>query len=141
MKHLKMFEGFDDDKKGYYEEILFDEFMTYVRESINIDPKYLGIIRNNISNWTSCRIGNNGFHYSNSTPAKVIEFKIPNEGFGPTYPSLIFEIPDEWFLVFLKENNDHTVGGHFSTTLDSSIYKCDQFDGVIELLKDKGLCS
>ena len=39
MIHLKMFEGFDDDKKGYYEEILFDEFMTYVRESINIDPK------------------------------------------------------------------------------------------------------
>lgn len=128
MIHLKMFEGFD--KKGYYEEIPYDKFMTYVRDSIDIDPKYLGVIRNNISNWTSGRIGTNGFHYSNSTPAKVIEFKIPNEGFGPTYPSKIFELSDEWFLVFLIENDDI-----------SSIYKCDQIDGVIELLKDKGLCS
>lgn len=51
----------------------------------------------------------------------------------PTFINLeIVEIEDEWFIVRI-----HNQGNKYSKPLQT--YKCDQLDGLIQLLKDKEL--
>jgi 6-pyruvoyl-tetrahydropterin synthase len=52
----------------------------------------------------------------------------------------IIEIEDEYYLVDIQE--EHLIahgGGKYSTNYITKNYKCDQWDGLEKLLKDKGL--
>jgi hypothetical protein len=138
MKHIKLFlEGFD--KSEYYHEIDVDEYDScfgliddyYVEQEykiVDIDEKYLDILKNR-------SIGKLEFEiYSDIS---VSELKINKKMAIGIYSDIgsikIYEISDEWFVVYVadvlkKETDD------FET-----FYKCDQFDGLVELLKDRGV--
>ena len=44
----------------------------------------------------------------------------------------IYEIEDEWFIVKLSAYGDYAL-----KSMRPTMYKCDQWDGVVQLLKDK----
>jgi hypothetical protein len=149
MRHIRLFEGFKKDT--YYNEITEDDFYNMLTDGIDSNSKLEDIgldyfeklkgydsdmnIRIGKSNRISSviekvvrivLIDSSGKVFFRSHMQKEEVFKKkPQLG----YYFEIYGFSDEWFLVFFA---DYSKPG-----IEAIYYKCDQFDGLTELLKNK----
>ena len=116
MKHIKLFE----DLNEYYIKGDISDLHDDDNQFIDIDFKYFSYFSNIL---------------------KVVKLPsymtlIDGEGLRLFYNGgacNIFEMKDEWFYVIIYPDNpdNRTLGK------EGTLYKCDQFDGLKKLLKDK----
>jgi hypothetical protein len=111
MRYLKLFEGFDTNQ--YYWEISFDEFTQL--EPVDFDENLLKIIEERLSDGRE--IGIRASSYMIGLYGEPCDYYIGQSN-------------DEWFYAYsIDQTND----------LDSGYYKCDQFEGLLKFLEDKGI--
>lgn len=112
MKHLKLFEGYLDN---YYSEITEDEYHSYsnISNFVSMEQKYID------------KLSKLNFKID-----KVGMFKISDNTDIHIYP-----LEDEYFLVAAAFLVATAVKG--SKKYKYCYYKCDQFEGLMKLLKDK----
>jgi hypothetical protein len=118
MKHIKLFE---DLNEYYVKGDISDLYHDDTNQFIDIDFKYFS-------------------YFSNILKVVKLPTYITNicEGLRLFYNGgtcNIFEMKDEWFYVIIYPDNpdNRTLGK------EGTLYKCDQFDGLKKLLKDKGI--
>jgi hypothetical protein len=115
MKHIKqwsIFEGFNTD--DYYQEIEYNEWFAQRLNRLYISDN----LNNRIKN-----LFDSSFDYQKQdSQGSVIYVDIKED-----IEVIIMINDDEWYYVYLLSNNY------------SGYYKCDQFDGLKKLLKDKGI--
>jgi hypothetical protein len=123
MKHIKtwhsmnvLFEGFNTDE--YYTNIDIATYDELVSNTIDMSDRDIEIITKNLK-------------YEWRQDKALLIYPDPN---NKSVWVLIIELEDDWFLVDF--NLTYRVGvnwGPFNRTL----YKCDQIEGLLKLLKDK----
>jgi hypothetical protein len=143
MKWIKLFEGFD--KSEYYTNITEHELKNIVHSGISdfvrledINLNYLNILKseyhlgvNMYMGWSEKLSSIFGSPFgSGESKIKIIVMDI----LGLRDPSVrcygeIMAFNDEWFVVYIFDYVTQSVG----------IWKCDQFEGLVELLKDKNI--
>ena len=137
MKHLKLFESFDNNE--YYSEINIELGMDLIEDKC---------VSMNESTQTS--ILNFKFMSKNIEALKekgdfeshtFVQSRVKNDYnyLDITLPDLglnieIVEIEDEWFIVRLHGGRQRS-----SVHAGSKTFKCDQFDGLVELFKDQNI--
>ena len=157
MKHIKLFEGYLD--KGY-QKITYLEFqsLTGIVHSptwgwsgptdnyVDKDKEFK--LKTIYDEWDKLRmmmdlsasinyvkfgevmwkVGDFGYrHYIEMGDGYYIDIDIPKG-----YWIRIFGMDDDWYYVFMN-------GGDIPYGSGPECYKCDQFDGLLDLLKDKGI--
>ena len=138
MTHLKLFEKFD--KSEYYQEITFIDYVNlrgvkfencnkfsikekrYLRSFSVLNDYYSGI-------YLHCKIGDN--NYPDQFYIRPYINKKLNSEYKIVY---IDKLPDEWFVVQMK--TESVLNSDFFT---EKFWKCDQLDGLEELLRDQGI--
>jgi hypothetical protein len=127
MRHIKLFEAFDND--DYYKEISKHEFVEIpildISDRIISKIKALGleIVKMkspHILTSDGVRRVDIGYFIINDDIAEVVT---------------IIECEDEYFIVQM-DSNILFPGLSPETKID---YKCDQFEGLVKFLKDKGI--
>lgn len=114
MKHLKLFEGYSDK---FYSEITEGEFYD-LSNFISSENSFISLENKYISKLIKFgfRVEKGGFICSDD-----VKWMFKDN-------ICIYQLEDDYFIVSISEhiNNPHI-----------KYYKCDQFDGLIKLLKDK----
>lgn len=105
----------------YYELVNVNYTGLALKNSIEISSKEIDIIMSYID--SEIYIQHIGINYS---------FKTKKIGYNTI---TLFKIPDEWYFIYYfksrsKNQDGQDLGGY-------TCYKCDQFDGLIKLIKDK----
>jgi hypothetical protein len=115
MKHLKLFEGFD--KSDYYQEINQDDIDH--ADCISFSKGDLDILCHDY-----------GFNYSRfGDGSERIYKQSKSVGEPNSFTVYVYQLPDEYFIL------EAYCGGY---PIEVFFYKCDQVEGVIKLLEDKG---
>ena len=127
MKHIKLYEGFNTD--DYYQEIEYNEWFAQRVNRLNISDN----LNNRIKDL---------FDTTGDDDPRTPYRKVDGQGsviyVDKMYQGTLCEIKiytriwisfndDEWYYVALEKEPEDT------------FYKCDQFDGLKKLLKDKGI--
>lgn len=125
MRYLRIFEGFD--KSDYYTDIDSVTYYELISDTINMTNKDIEIITKDIKyEWDEDIVGR-------IPGVKDIRSKVlvifPESG-----SLTINKLDDDWFIVRISSirdvNNRRLIYNH---------YKCDHFEGLIELLIDKNI--
>jgi len=143
MRYLKLYEEYNNQ---YYREVDYDEFRSYTfpgmptykdhyRYLVNFDPEKLEILLNLLKNngWKRdddsktntphYSFGRSDMHFdSRNVVCRFLQLN-PLPTMFRNYPIDISEQPDEWYAVDMEKFN-------------GKYYICDQFEGLLELLKD-----
>ena len=135
MKWIKLFEGFNNS--DFYQEIDRSEGLNLIKNNCkNMDDNTIYNIFNldfNNLRFKFKEIGNpksNNYTKREIKPGyRYIEFTFPNLNVE------IVELYDEWFVLRFFT----TISGKMDIISKPITYKCDQWEGLIELLKDKDL--
>jgi hypothetical protein len=151
MRWIKLFEGFGRDE--YYQEISSDEYQNLLGETddkhtrfintFSFNEKEIDDIKSSIKSPLQVYVLNKNewiyiFQYMNRE-----EFDKPRERTGhwaAVYNRWgISKLDDEWYLVEGYINWVDSEKGRSGGVMEaiSYYYKCDQFEGLMELLKDK----
>lgn len=130
MKFIKGYKLFESTDKLYF-EIDEQEFRSddIVDKSIQNPDKIRELLRDDII----FRIKTT----DSQTPIEYINFSYdPNKSRinDPKFQVDIFEIDDEWYLVEYE-----TWIASLGSTWSEQFFKCDQFEGLVELLQDLNL--
>lgn len=113
MKHLKLLEGYFDK---YYEELTYDKWVEITEQNnedfSDKDKSKLEILLKECDNIVIFKWGN-----------KILQIK--------TSKSYIYieSLVDDYYLVWI----DYGISDWY--------FKCDQFEGLVKLLKDRGILS
>ena len=155
MIHIKLFEAFKDE--DYYKIISEDNFYDMVMDGIDsssqledIKVDYFEKLKGyktdmNIRFDRSSRISSliEKFVRIISIDSTSIKFRSQGERLKELekrphlgYCFEIYGFTDEWFLVYFEDNVSRAT---FSDPRLPIYYKCDQFEGLIKLLKDKNI--
>jgi len=120
MRHIKLFEGFSDP--------LYDE-ISYVEYSIEMNKNL-----NDSFTHTQCKFLEKNIKsiYKTKVVRHIFTATVPSSEVDKDHPNDIFicRKDDEWYLVRIEFH---------LTRQEYGYYKCDQWDGLLELLKDKGI--
>ena len=147
MKHLKLFrEGVNDakksdydlvfifdlpDKEDFYKHINKEEWMdirNYKHKLVDFPGSQMDILnRTHTTHESYCKWKLARGHY---TCYRNDSYTNPTTGRRYTRYSWIFLLDDEWYVI-------QDVVQYGGVVVEEEWYKCDQFDGLIELLKDK----
>ena len=138
MIHIKLFEGFGTD--DYYKEITHEEYDLHRDSFINMSKsdsyklKY-GIISDDyyVEDMPHPVLLSNNPEINEPLIEKRLRYlycrrKVLGSGINPF---TIVSLEDDWYLVCITDQGIRPVTSFY--------YKCDQWDGLIKLLKDKGL--
>ena len=124
MRYLKRF----NESNSYYEEITITDFFDL--DIINIEDKYLDMLKKyNIKHDIRLQRGKSTFIIGTlNLKFKTAQERMDSLKKHPGYfkEIEIWELRDEWFIVNI---NDLSIAQEI-------YYKCDQWSGVIDLLKD-----
>ena len=125
MKHLRLFEGFNQDE--YYQEITSEEFNDLEDEGMIVgfspkDRERLDIILNN-NVWPRF---SKTIRSSSYNSGGCLVLMLNDDYFSHV---AIEPLEDDYYIVFTSNNK---IDG-------SKYYKCDQWEGLMRLLKDKGI--
>jgi len=125
MKHIRLFEGFNTDE--YYIKITFDEYSDLRDESsegydcLLTDKEKLWIEKNlPIECW---QYSSNEDIVETSDVSRDIAIGASSNGSGKF--RFLYKLEDDYFVCILNEDEGITY------------YKCDQWEGLLMLLKDK----
>lgn len=115
---IKLFEDYNEDYNNYYKRCNEREFfdLLYTR-LVDIDNKVYSYLKSYFYMDTTLYAGNHLY-----LRGITKDFKRGEE------PIYIFQIEDEYFLVEIPQGRESFI-----------YYKCDQYDGLIELLKNRGI--
>ena len=133
MRHLKIFEGFEEP---LYQEIDRSDGMDLIEtKSVDMSQRTSDILKsfrfkNEILNFIRLKGNPNSNSYveGSITPGHhFVDIQLTENNIE------IVELDDEWFIVRVHRpiQNYRHIPGNASTT-----FKCDQLDGVLNLLKD-----
>jgi hypothetical protein len=111
MRHIKLFEGFE--KSEYYQEIDSDDFVDELNERVDMSNVIINRIGELLSGW-DIDVDNLDIVYAWDENRHEIK---------------IFEVSDEYYYIYINNYEDDY----------TTYWKCDQFEGLEELLKDKGI--
>jgi len=132
MKHIRLFEGFSNDE--YYVKITFEEYCDLRDESsegydcLLTDKEKLWIEENLPVEYWKC---NNNEDIPPPTRLRDIAIGSSSNGSGKFL--FLYKIEDDYFLCGLNEDEVP-----LSLSLQGiTYYKCDQWEGLLMLLKDK----
>jgi hypothetical protein len=153
MKYLKLFESYNEnilpDKPDCYQRIDYieynrllgwkyhDEGDTSIRE-LEVNPKWVEKLSD---------LGYEASHYANGEPIpewnkewrhryKSIFIKYKGDKYSYSHGIRycnhvrVYEIPDDYFILEIDDRYQNRLGGDYHR------YKCDQFKGLLECLKD-----
>lgn len=129
MKHIKLFEGFDKD--DYYQRVSENDYNTMI-EGGSFRPFDEGVVR--LLRDLGLRVMEQKCS-SNWLP-KIWEdddIVFMWRNFHTEHYSkhvMVYSMDDEWYLVRIVDHPQ--MGG-------VSVWKCDQLEGLVELLKDKNI--
>lgn len=130
MRYLKYInESFN--KSDYYSEVERYEFLDKVGDS-NSDSKERSILYKRLCNDFSsdrCEIEDNQILYGRFGLSKLcigMDFEVS----GGIFEFGIYLLSDEWYMVSVSEII-------YPDILECKFYKCDQIDGLMELIRDK----
>ena len=134
MKHIKLFEGFNKDE--YYQRVDSedspllnkDRFDDY--EWVDLSSRVIDYLKGEIMyGWEISDSGRyRGFSFVKLSMNVYRRGKIV-----PVISCIIFESSDDWFWV------SQTIHSDGYPAVPRQTYKCDQFEGLLKLLKDKGI--
>jgi len=116
MKHIKLYEGFNNDE--YYQEIEYDEYFAQRVNRLNISDN----LNNRIKDLFDTYLGNDYLKVDGQGSVIYVDSK---DDKGTLCEIKISLNDDEWYYVALEKEPEDT------------FYKCDQFEGLKKLLKDK----
>ena len=118
MRHIKLFEGFSD---SLYDEISYDEFSIEMDKNPNDDSshKKWKFLEKNIKSIYKTEI----IHHVFTATSSEVDNDHPND-------ICILRKDDEWYLVRIEFHRTRQKYGY---------YRCDQWEGLMRLLKDKGI--
>ncbi len=119
MKHLRLFEGFVGD---YYEEIDVDDYYDNLDIRIEMSSSIIKKI-SGLFSW-GVDVDDNNDIISVICPPTMARR-------GCEYGICLYEVDDEYFYVCVTK--------YFDGESFTYYYRCDQFDGLKKLLKDKGI--
>jgi hypothetical protein len=128
MNHLRKFN--EHIKSDYYEEIPLYDFKNKISpygeisEIIEFNDKDYNIIKSRLND--NIDINHLPYEGREVKGGEVNIVKIKGDGISTIY---LYENMDEWF--FIREKG----------FTGSKYYQCDQFEGLLMLLKDKGIIS
>jgi hypothetical protein len=127
MRHIKLFEIFGKD--DYYSESSGEEFINLelVDASKEVYDKLIEMRDRKV--WGIYRVGNIIVRRMGRESFISINIWRVDEQTDETIVWRIWECSDEWFFVEVRDTQSSI----------SLYYKCDQFEGLVELLKDKGI--
>lgn len=133
---IKLFEGFDAN--DYYEVITWSEYDGYFQSEklIDISESDIKKVKDIIGPYWDTGIERKGFGSNPSRKClRALLRETPNNNMTNIKKSLfITSVDDDYFLVRYIDNDK------LSSKLVRSIYcKCDQFEGLIEFLKDEDI--
>jgi hypothetical protein len=122
MIHMKYFEGFGGD---YYEEIDVDDYYDNLDRRIKIHVVPRSSIKkiSGLFSW-GVDVDDNNDIISVICPPTMARR-------GCEYGIFLYEVDDEYFYVCVTK--------YFDGESFTYYYRCDQFDGLKKLLKDKGI--
>jgi len=123
MKHIRLFEGFNTD--DYYQEIDYEEWYDQRLNRLNISDN----LNNRIKNLFDSRSD-----YQKQDSQGSVIYVDKNVYF--TQSSLVNFI---YINISLNDYDWYYVYIYNEVRDKRSYYKCDQFDGLKKLLKDKGI--
>ena len=134
MIHIKLFEGFGTD--DYYKEITHEEYDLHRDSFINMSKSDSYNLKTVISDDYYMEdmppLSNNpeinGHLIEKRFRYLYCRRKVLGVGINPF---TIVSLEDDWYLVCITDQGIRPVTSFY--------YKCDQWDGLIKLLKDKGL--
>ena len=164
MKHIRVFEGFRDE---YYTEISDNEWNEWDLKLLDyeegrIDKPFIdfplnqflmlksrsvnneGVFRSNwiFTNDKKYRIigggyGGGSFNKSHSGIMWVLNVLVEDSGINRQryWNVTVWYCDDEWYMVEIS--TEYGVP-YYGLVRDMEYYKCDQFDGLVKLLVDKG---
>jgi hypothetical protein len=126
MRHLRLFEGFNQDE--YYQEITSEEFNDLEdNDGMNVDfspkdrEKLDIILNNNVGHRFSKTIRSSSYNSGGCLVLMLNDDYFSHVAIEP--------LEDDYYIVFTSNNK---IDG-------SKYYKCDQWEGLMRLLKDKGI--
>lgn len=117
MKHIKLFEGYLDK---YYVEIDEEEWLDLLDDSDAFPEKLEARLRDLVDG--EITVDDKG-------TLKIKTYSQSVEGSTP-YWANVDSIDDDYYTVYI-----------YSRYIDDEFWKCDQFEGLIKLLEDKGFIS
>ena len=125
MKHIKLFEGFNND--DYYQEIDYDDWWDNREIRIEMSSRTIEVISGILMFWDIDVDDNKDMisAYNQNVSIKNYDYEIK-----------VYEVDDEYFYVQVTRSYPGSTPAG-STFKQLSWYKCDQFDGLKKLLKDK----
>ena len=142
MKHIRLFEGFNED--DYYVRIEYEDIdeemdsdiisFTKKKEAKKL-AKSLGTDifftrENSLLTWL-LDLGYDGYEFDRKPKLKTRVGMVKDYGDNYQDHIDIWEAEDEFYIVFIDSlHNDDSID-------DGKFYKCDQWDGLVKLLKDK----
>ena len=119
MKHIKLYEGFNND--DYYQEIDYEEWFAQRLNRLNISDT----LNNRIKNLFDTNDRNIDYRIGHLSSGNQGSVRVDKMCQGILCEIKISLNDDEWYYVALEREPEDT------------FYKCDQFDGLKKLLKDK----
>ena len=126
MRYIKLFELFENH--GSYEELSFSDWTD------------LAICRISISRSTVNKLKEYLLPYNDQFWKKTNRTYIPGSGNNKSYffkykeiEIIVHECPDEWYAVALQK------GDGDSESTEKLYYKCDQVEGITDMLKDNDI--
>jgi len=112
MRHIKLFEAFGTD--DYYKEITHEEYDSLRDSFINIPKSESYKLESLISD---------DYNAEKQQVRNISYLLCRKKVRGGINPFTIVKLEDDWYLVYMEDQ----------------FFKCDQLEGLIKLLKDKGL--
>ena len=123
-----MFELFNQSE--YYKSLDENEYNDSLRtaELVEIPSKYLDTMRDMLSEYVSKHKYSRELSNLDGSDMYVISDRFPHKYFHIEF----YMEEDEWFSGFYFDKEDRS-------TYIQEYYKCDGFEGLLRLLKDKGI--
>ena len=133
MRHLKLFEAVDEP---LYQEIDENTFYESVETTIKLNEKEIEKLKSLFIPKEIWVLSLDKDKDSDLGPYTWIQ-RSTREYFYSNFKLSIYKCDDDWFYVDWVEKEEVSKGEYITLVGLSTYYKCDQWDGLLALIKEK----
>lgn len=133
MKHIRLFEAVDEP---LYQEIDENTFYENVETTIKLNDKEMEKLKSLFDSkeiWIPSLDKNDD---SGLGPYTWIQ-RSTYEYFYSNFELAIYKCDDDWYYVDWSRKSEKSMGEYVKIVSVDTYYKCDQWDGLLSLIKDK----
>ena len=127
MKHIRLFEGFETE--DYYIIIDNEYYYDELQERVEMSNVTINRIKELFSEQIDHPFTHWDIDIGNMLDVINIWDHFPTQNIQGKYEIQIFETIDEYYYIYINNYKEHY----------TDYYKCDQFEGLVKLLKDKSI--